>query len=597
MARALTAGEAVTTHDSIAVAAQSNGLAIKTTPPTDTFSEATFWKHFGVEAIVPLTLGEGEGDLRAVGLLVLGYKQNETPLTREDHEMLTTLANQLAVAVESSNAFDEIQRLYDGLEQQVKDRTRELSDALEELKDAQGQLIDSEMQATLGRLVAGILHELNTPLGTMHSSVGSLRTALSRVPPLLETHPDRDQDEGRRARKALEIIDQLLSLIETSDDRIHGVLGSLKRFVSLDEAVVKPLNLEQSLTDALNVLAPTFGCPITVSTHFPPSPVIIHCHASRINKVFLNLLQNSANSIEGQGEISVTVAREASWPPSSSRTTDAASPGICWRASSTSASPPSVGGWACASACPPASAGWRSSAGASRSRARWGWAPRSRSPCPSPPRDEPSPPMSAAGPRADPTAPPGIYGRCSGNGPAPTLGGLLRMAFHDLVLGLLGSVDPPPIFASGGFVVWKTDHGVAGGWSLGAPVITLEPAAAQPGQAIRCRVSLKPRLAVKVRVATFTAKLEIRTNFKHPTEKCVASWHQVAGVTCARDRALHAGIPVDLEAELPLPPGARCSSPDPFVPGEYLVLWRVEVKLRLAGWPAWEDLAPSISTG
>jgi PAS domain S-box-containing protein len=74
------------------------------------------------------------------------------------------------------------------LEQQVAERTQELSQALEHLKATQDELVQSEKLAALGQLVAGIAHEINTPLGAIRASIGNITTALEQslqaLPPL-----------------------------------------------------------------------------------------------------------------------------------------------------------------------------------------------------------------------------------------------------------------------------------------------------------------------------------------------------------------------------------------------------------------------------
>jgi signal transduction histidine kinase len=107
-----------------------------------------------------------------------------------DHVKTHTLQSDIKEVCELSQNFNtmiiHLQRLFKNLEEanntleiKVEDRTRELSDALENLKLTQQELIQSEKMAALGQLVAGIAHEINTPLGAIRSSVENISAFLT----------------------------------------------------------------------------------------------------------------------------------------------------------------------------------------------------------------------------------------------------------------------------------------------------------------------------------------------------------------------------------------------------------------------------------
>jgi signal transduction histidine kinase len=307
--RALAARSIVTAYDSGAASAQvAHGAPAHFGAAHELGAEGAFWAHFGFEAVVPLTLGNASREARVVGLLLLGPKPEGKPLDSADERLVLTLSHQLAVALENAAAFDEIRSLKDGLERQVEERTRALSDALSDLKRAQGQLIESEKQAMLGRLVAGVAHEINTPLGALRSSVDTLRRIMATSPMpeevAREAAPSSRSDAARRGRSAHAVAD-LLELIGVSSERLHQLVRRLTRFVGLDHAPHQALDLRESIESALAVLAPSLGSDITIRQDYAGGDLSLRGDRGKLNQLFWNLLQNSVTALNGRGEIRI----------------------------------------------------------------------------------------------------------------------------------------------------------------------------------------------------------------------------------------------------------------------------------------------------
>lgn len=128
---------------------------------------------------------------KLLGILYLENDLIEGVFTPERLELLKVLASQVAISIE--NAL-----FYNSMEKKVAERTAELQEALADLQRSQQHLVESEKMAALGQLVAGVGHEVNTPLGAIKSSIGniegSLQGTLSQLP-LLFRILDADQQQ------------------------------------------------------------------------------------------------------------------------------------------------------------------------------------------------------------------------------------------------------------------------------------------------------------------------------------------------------------------------------------------------------------------
>ena len=214
------------------------------------------------------------------------------------------------------------------LEQRVRDRTRELSEALENLKESEAQLIQSEKMSSLGQMVAGIAHEINTPLAYVKNSLGTVSDRLGDLSAVVDhcesllvllqagQHADREElsRQFARASSAIALVRQRRATEELPGlvkDGLYGtgqmaeLIGNLKDFSRLDRSKVTSFNLNEGLNSTLT-LANHMLKSVKVDKRFGGIPPIV-CSPSQVNQVFLNLVTNAVQAMDdGKGTITLT---------------------------------------------------------------------------------------------------------------------------------------------------------------------------------------------------------------------------------------------------------------------------------------------------
>jgi signal transduction histidine kinase len=219
----------------------------------------------------------------------------------------------------------------ESLEQRVTERTNELRGTLSDLKESQVQLVQAEKMSSLGQLVAGISHEINTPLlylannaELIQERVGLMRrfltTCLGAFSIRSEDFPDRAEYQARfvHALKDVKLMirdeDLEASVTEAEDltrDSIAGLAEltemaqSLKDFSRLDRAPIANFDVNAGLDKTLLIAKNVVKHRATVRKFYGEVPEI-QCSPSQINQVFLNIITNAAQAIETQGEIVIT---------------------------------------------------------------------------------------------------------------------------------------------------------------------------------------------------------------------------------------------------------------------------------------------------
>ncbi len=207
--------------------------------------------------------------------------------------------------------LDRERRAKEVLEDEVSARTKDL-------RQAQAQLVHQEKMSSLGRLVAGIAHEINNPINFVYGNVDFLgqymEDLLSLVRLIDESELPREVRD--KLQKRMEEIEfsflvedsrKLIRSIRSGAERTASIVQDLKTFSRTGGGELQEADVVAGIETTLNLIAPLLKNRITVERHFAKDLPRIFCNAGHINQVFMNILTNAAQAVEGEGRIKVTI--------------------------------------------------------------------------------------------------------------------------------------------------------------------------------------------------------------------------------------------------------------------------------------------------
>jgi two-component system NtrC family sensor kinase len=244
---------------------------IKPIPKTDEFETYSFiretdplWK-LGFRLSIPVLSKSQPSSL------LLGEKDDMSLYTSEEIEIISILANHIALAFDNAVAYKKIHDFSESLERLVDERTK--------------ALIQSESLAAVGRLAAGVAHELNNPIASVMST--------------LEFHIDHLEQKG----ELYEDLEFSLKELKRAKDIVKSLLDSARQ---KDEAK-EIIDIHNPIEDALRILYGQYKTKkISIIKDFNAGDSIIKGSQARLCQVFINIIKNAIDAIgEKSGTISI----------------------------------------------------------------------------------------------------------------------------------------------------------------------------------------------------------------------------------------------------------------------------------------------------
>ncbi|HEY1079345.1 MAG TPA: HAMP domain-containing protein, partial [Bdellovibrio sp.] len=206
-----------------------------------------------------------------------------------------------------TESFNEMSKKIWQARSDLRKKITELQDANKELKDTQTKLVHSAKMVSLGQLVAGVAHELNNPIGFIYSNMTHLKDYSEKLIALSEA-AEKEPQRLPALKEEYEfdyIVKDLPKLVASCQDgarRTRDIVLGLRNFSRLEEAKLQEIDVQQSLDTTLDLLQGEIKNRLEIHRQYEPTP-LIHCYASQINQVFMNILSNAVQAIEGPGHI------------------------------------------------------------------------------------------------------------------------------------------------------------------------------------------------------------------------------------------------------------------------------------------------------
>jgi signal transduction histidine kinase len=192
------------------------------------------------------------------------------------------------------------------LRKAVTEFASELNDINFKLRQTRDQLIQSKQMAALGNLVAGVAHEVNTPLGAINSNADTAQRALNIICSAVKSDDSLPWSKGKKEKvnKALKTLSELHDFTTLAASRINTIVKALRGFACLDEAEFQAYDLHKGIEDTITLFTTNLEKQVKIKRDFC-ALLKIPCNLGKLNQVFMNLLSNSVEAIEKRGVITI----------------------------------------------------------------------------------------------------------------------------------------------------------------------------------------------------------------------------------------------------------------------------------------------------
>ncbi len=286
-------------------------------------------KNFFINPEFSFFLSDKNEELVFEGLMTVGNYADvsyvlQSRVFRRNDRILVYAEADVPNLFEENKKMSVLNQEVNNLQRQLIKEKKNLQTTLAELKETQQMLIHSEKMNAMGKLVAGVAHELNNPIAFVYSNLFSLDKyvaevfdAIRQIEHQVESVGNQELNETivqLREKNDLDYLEEDISDMTKESkvgiERVKTIVEDLRRFSRLDESDIKQVDLIENIRSTISIARAEISKKNIDFQFTSPEGLTIECFPGQLNQAILNVLINAVQAVDDGGQVCLSVTND-----------------------------------------------------------------------------------------------------------------------------------------------------------------------------------------------------------------------------------------------------------------------------------------------